>query len=89
MSSSSELMSIVSKSNAAREAKTPGFPRATVEATTPHTDGETAGAPASLPTTAGEERIERMHQLADIFASIFEASPDNYKRAIATTRDAA
>jgi hypothetical protein len=87
--SGSELMSIVSKSNAARETKASVFPRATVEATTPHTDGETAGAPASLPTTAGEERIERMQQLADIFASIFEALPDNDKRAIATTRDAA
>jgi hypothetical protein len=82
-------MSIVSKSNAAGEAKNPVFRRATVEATTPHTGGETAGAPASLPTPAGEERIERMHQLADIFASIFEALPDDYKRTIATTRDAA
>lgn len=89
MLSGSELMSIVSKSNAAREAKTPVFPRATVEATTPHTEGEMAGAPASPPTTAREQQIERMYQLADIFASIFEALPDDDIRAIATTRDAA
>jgi hypothetical protein len=82
-------MSIVSKSNAAREAKIPAFRRATVEATTPHTAGETADAPASLPTPAREQCIEQMYQLADIFASIFEALPDDYKHAIATARDAA
>jgi hypothetical protein len=82
-------MSIVSKSNAAREAKNAAFRPATVEATTPHTAGETAGAPASIPTPAREQCIEEMYQLADIFASIFETLPDDYKRAIATSRDAA
>ena len=47
---------------------------------------ETNGAP---PTTPAGQRIEQMRQLADIFASIFEALPDKHEHAIATTRQAA
>jgi len=53
---------------------------------------ETADAPVSLPTTPQQQRIEQMYQLADIFASIFEALPgeqDEHAYAIATTRKAA
>ena len=49
----------------------------------------TPDAPASVPTIAHQERVEQMYQLANIFASIFEALPDMHAHAIATTREAA
>ena len=80
-------MSIKSKSNAVRGAKDPLFPT-TVETASTILPVTTAGALATLPTTAPGERIEQMYQLADIFASIFEAL-DEHEHAIATTREAA
>ena len=50
---------------------------------------ETADAPASLPTPPQQHRIEQMYELADIFASIFEALSEVHAHAIATTREAA
>jgi hypothetical protein len=35
------------------------------------------------------QRTEQMYQLADIFASIFEALPEEYEQAIASTPEAA
>ena len=69
-------MSIKSKSKAVRGPKDLLFPNATAES-------------VSGPVTSQEQRIEQMHQLADIFASIFETSPTEHEHAIATTRDAA
>jgi len=82
-------MSIKSKPNAVRGAKDPLFPSTTVETVSTILPVTTAGALAPLPTTAPEERIEQMFQLADIFASIFEALLDEHEHAIATTREAA
>ena len=77
MLSVSELMSIKSKSNAVRGTKgTPLFQSATLETVSGH-------------ITAQEQRIAQMYQLAHIFASIFEALPDEHEHAIATTREAA
>jgi hypothetical protein len=82
-------MSIKSKSNAVRGTKGPPlFQSATLE-TVSTILPVTAGALAPLPTTAPEERIEQMYQVADIFASIFEALLDEHEHAIATTREAA
>jgi hypothetical protein len=81
-------MSIKSKSNTVRGAKHPLF-RATAETVSAHMAMETADAPASLPTTTQQQRIEQMYQLANIFASIFEAQPDLHAHTIATTREAA
>jgi hypothetical protein len=72
-------MSIKSKSNAVCGAREPVLPIAM----------EAADAPASLPTTAQERRIEQMYQLASIFASVFEALPNEHEHPIATTREAA
>jgi len=82
-------MSINSESNAARGAKHPLFQSAAVETVSARMARETADAPASLPTTAQQLRIEQMYQLANIFASIFEALPDVHAHAIVTTREAA
>ena len=80
-------MSIKSNSNEVRGTKDrPAGPSATPEPTTPPVAIETTGAP---PTTSAGQRIEQMRQLADIFASIFEAFPDEHEHAIATTRQAA
>jgi hypothetical protein len=82
-------MSIKSKSNEVRGTKdTPTCPGATPEPSTLRVALETNGAP---PTTPAGQRIEQMRQLADIFASIFEALPDEHEHehAIATTRQAA
>lgn len=81
-------MSIKPKSNGVRGAKdTPVFPSATAETTTLHVATETTG--AAPPTTSAGQRIEQMYQLADIFASIFEALLAEHEHAIATTREAA
>ena len=82
-------MSIKSKSNAVRGAKGPLLQSASVETVSAHIAREMADAPASLPTTAQQQRIEQMYQLADIFASIFEALSEVHAHAIATTREAA
>lgn len=82
-------MSIKSKSNAVRGAKHPLVQSVAVETVSAHVAMETADAPASLPTTVQQQRIEQMHQLADIFASIFEALQDKHAHAIASTREAA
>ncbi len=52
-------------------------------------DPETADAALPLPTTTQGQRTEQMYQLADIFASIFEALPEEYEHAIASTPEAA
>jgi hypothetical protein len=52
-------------------------------------DPETADAALPLTTTPLGQRTEQMYQLADIFASIFEALPEEYEHAIATTPEAA
>ncbi len=81
-------MSIKSKSNGAHEAKdTPLFLDATAEiATLPAVTGTTGVAP---PTSPAGQRMEQMYELADIFASIFEALPDEHEHAIAATPKAA
>jgi hypothetical protein len=82
-------MSIKSKSNAVRGAKGPLLQSASVETVSAHIAREMADTPASVPTTAQQQRIEQMYQLADIFASIFEALSEVHAHAIATTREAA
>jgi hypothetical protein len=74
-------MSIKPKSNGVHGAKdTFVFPNATAENTSPY---------VVTGTTVTGQRIEQMYQLADIFASIFEASAEEHEHAIATKRDAA
>lgn len=82
-------MSIKAKSNAVRGARYPLVQNATIETVSAHMAKETPDAPTSLPTIAHQERIEQMYQLANIFASIFEALPDMHVHAIATPREAA
>jgi len=82
-------MSIRSKSNVVRGAKSPLPQSATAETVSAHMAVEMADGSASLPTTTQEQRVEQMYQLANIFASIFEALPDEHSHAIATTREAA
>jgi hypothetical protein len=82
-------MSIKSKSSVLRGAKNPLFPNATTEPVSAPVTMETAHASASLATPTEEQRIEQMYLLADIFASIFEALPDEHQHAIASTREAA
>jgi hypothetical protein len=80
-------MSIKSKSNeVGGTQETPAYPNASPEPATLRVAIETTGAP---PTTSAGQRIEQMRQLADIFASIFEALPDEHEHAIATMREAA
>ena len=81
-------MSIKSKLSSVCGAKETLFPSA-VETVSALIAIETADAPATLPTTAQERRIEQMYQLASIFASIFEALPNEHEGPIATTREAA
>ena len=69
-------MSARPKSNAVRGER-PLFPNATAETS------------VSLPTTTPGQRTEQMYQLAEIFASIFEALPEEYEHAIASTPEAA
>jgi hypothetical protein len=80
-------MSDKPKTNAVRGERPP-FPDATAEKSL-HLDTETAGAALPLPTITPGQRTEQMYQLADIFASIFEALPEEYEHAIATTPEAA
>ncbi len=78
-------MSIKSKSNRVRGVKeTPARPN--TEPTNLRVAIETTDA---SPTTSPGQRIQQMRQLADIFASIFEALEDEHEHAIATTREAA
>ena len=81
-------MSTKPKSNAVR-GEGPLFPNATAAEMSVHLDTETADAALPLLTTTQGQRTEQMYQLADIFASIFEALPDGHKHAIASTLDAA
>ncbi|MGA8311691.1 MAG: hypothetical protein WB755_16780 [Terriglobales bacterium] len=66
----------------------PLFPNATAEMSVDR-DTQTADAALPLPTTTQEQRTEQMYQLADIFASIFEALPAEHEQAIASTPEAA
>jgi hypothetical protein len=85
----SEPMSIKSKPNAVRGATDSLRQSATVETVGAHRAMELADSLALLPKTAQQQRIEQMYQLANIFASIFEALSDEHLHAIATTREAA
>ena len=80
-------MSAKPKSNAFR-GEGPLFPKAAVELSV-HLDMQTADAALPLPTTTQGQRTEQMYQLADIFASIFEALPAEHEQAIASTPEAA
>ena len=51
-------------------------------------DTETADAALPLPTITQGQHTEQMYQLADIFASIFEALLEEYEHAIASTLEA-
>lgn len=80
-------MSVKSDSNAVREVKdVPPLPYPKAEAPTAQENADTA---QPLPAATSAQRIEDMYQLADIFASIFEALPDEYEYAIAMMREAA
>ena len=82
-------MSAKPKSNAVRgEGEGTLFPNATAEMSV-RLDTETANAPLPLPTITQGQRTEQMYQLADIFASIFEALPEEYEHAIASKLEAA
>jgi hypothetical protein len=76
LSSVSELMSIKSKSKVVPGADGPAFPSGTAET-------------VSGPVGSQEQRIEQMYQLADIFASIFEALANEHEDAIAASQEAA
>ncbi len=80
-------MSVQPNSNAVR-GEGPLFPNATAEMSV-HRDTETADAALPLPTATQGQRTEQMYQLADIFASIFEALPAEHEQAIASTPEAA
>jgi hypothetical protein len=80
-------MSAKPNSNAVR-GEGPLFPNATAEMSVP-LDTEMTDAALPLLTTTQEERTEQMYQLADIFASIFEALPAEHEQAIASTPEAA
>ena len=80
-------MSAKPKSNAVRGER-PLFPNATAEVSG-RLDAETADAMLPLLTIIQGQRTEQMYQLAEIFASIFEALPEEYERAIASTSEAA
>jgi len=64
------------------------FPNATAE-TSVDRDTETADAACRYRQPLKGQRTEQMYQLADIFASIFEALPEEYEHAIASKLGAA
>jgi hypothetical protein len=76
LSGSSDLISVKSKSNAVHGEEKTLFTNATVETVSSCIALETADAAELLPTPIPEQRIEQMYELADIFASIFEALPN-------------
>ena len=81
-------MSIRSKSSEVYEAKDASvFPRAMAEIATLPIATEPSGVAA--PTSSAGRRMEQMYELADIFASIFEALPNGHEHAIAATPKAA
>ena len=82
-------MPVKSKADAVHGVKKPLFPSATLETVSARIAMETADAAQPLPTATPGQRTEQMYQLADIFASIFEALPNEHKHAIATAREAA
>ena len=73
-------MSLQSKSNPVHETTNSLFPSASAQIVT-----ATADAAQPIATSTEEQRTEQMYQLAEIFALIFEALPDGYEHAIATT----
>jgi hypothetical protein len=81
-------MSVKSKSNAVPEGKEPLFSRARAEIASAHVATDTVDATQILTSTEGQ-RTEQMYELADIFAAIFEALPEEYEDAIVTRREAA
>jgi len=82
-------MSIKSKSNVVGGTKGPLLQGTTVETVSATMAVGMAETPPSLLTTSQQQRVEQMYQLANIFASIFEALPDQHAHAIVTTREAA
>ena len=80
-------MSVQPNSNAVR-GEGPLFPNTTAEMSV-HRDTKTADAALPLPTATQGQRTEQMYLLAEIFASIFEALPEEYEHAIASTPEAA
>ncbi len=80
-------MSAKPKSNTVRGERPP-TPNRTAEMSV-RLDTEMADAALPLPTITQRQRTEKMYQLADIFASIFEALPEEYEHAIASTLEAA
>lgn len=80
-------MSAEPESNVVR-GKGPLFPNATAEMSV-RLDTETADGALPLLTTTQAQRTEQMYQLAEIFASIFEALPEESEHAIASTPEAA
>ena len=70
-------MSAKPKSNAVC-GEGPLFPNATAEKSA-HLETETADDALPLPTITQGQRTEQMYQLAHIFASIFEALPEEYE----------
>lgn len=82
------VMSVKSKSNAVHEGKEPVFSCARVEIVSARVAADTVNAARPL-TSTQEHRTQQMYELADIFAAIFEALPEEYENAIATGRDAA
>ncbi len=86
----STIMSAKSKSNATHEAKRLLLPHATVERLSTKRPKKTVDAARPLqPKKTQGQHIEQMYQLADIFAAIFEALPEEYEDAIATRPEAA
>jgi hypothetical protein len=83
-------MSINFKSTEIREAQDhPLFPSAALDATGAGMCVDAADAAPPLLAASPEQRIEQMYELAEIFASIFEALQGEHEHAIATTREAA
>ena len=82
-------MSAKSKSKAPHEAKGLLIPHATVERVSIKGPKKTVDCTQLLQPTTQGQRIEQMYQLADIFAAIFEALPEEYEDAIATKLEAA
>jgi hypothetical protein len=58
--------------------------RRTAKAKTQIDSLQSPGIPQPLPSTVREQHIEQMYQLADIFASIFDALHDPHDDDIAT-----
>ncbi len=77
-------MPVKSKANAVHGVKKPLFPSSTLETVSARIAMEAADGAQPLPTAIPGQHVDQMYQLADIFASVFEALPNDYKHAIAT-----